>query len=86
MADIIQFPNINERAIAQFVEGFGLEYPNDAKKLFEIIGRFKGGGTMGKLFDALVEAFPDKKERILNTPIYAKIDGELVRVRLPEKD
>ena len=41
---------------------------------------------MGELFDELIEAFPDKKESILNFPMYAEIDGELVRVRLPDKD
>jgi hypothetical protein len=30
-------------------------------------------------------ALPDKKESILNFPMYAEVDGELVRVRLPEK-
>ncbi|MCK5418908.1 MAG: hypothetical protein KAI93_10390 [Desulfobacterales bacterium] len=87
MADIIQFPNQDERAIAQFVKGFGLEYPKDAEKFFEIFfGHEEGEKTVGELFDELIEAFPDKKESILNFPMYAEIDGELVRVRLPEKD
>ena len=87
MADIIQFPNQNERVLAQFVEGFGLEYPEDAEKFFEIFfGGEDGEKPVGELFDALIEAFPDKKESILNVPMYAEIDGELVRVRLPDKD
>ena len=87
MADIIQFQNQGERSIAQFVEGFGLEYPEDAEKFFEIFfGHEEGEKTVGELFDELIEAFPDKKESILNFPMYAEIDGELVRVRLPDKD
>jgi hypothetical protein len=31
-------------------------------------------------------AFPDKKESILNVPMYAEVDGKLVRATLPEKD
>ena len=87
MADIIQFQNQDERSIAQFIEGFGLEYPKDAEKFFEIFfGGEDGEKPVGELFDALIEAFPDKKESILNFPMYAEIDGELVRVRLPDKD
>ena len=87
MADIIQFPDQDERAIAQFIEGFGLEYPKDAEKFCEIFfGYEEGEKTVGELFDELIEAFPDKKESILNFPMYAEVDGELVRVRLPEKD
>ena len=87
MADIIQFPDQDEKAIAQFVEGFGLEYPKDAEKFFEIFfGYEEGEKTVGELFDELIEAFPDKKKSILNFPMYAEIDGELVRVRLPDKD
>jgi hypothetical protein len=87
MADIIQFPNQDERSIAQFIEGFGLEYPKDAEKFFEIFfGHEDAEKPVGELFDELIEAFPDKKESILNFPMYAEIDGELVRVRLPEKD
>ncbi len=87
MADVIQFPNQAERSIAQFVEGFGLEYPKDAKKFFEIFfGHEDGEKPVGELFDELIEAFPEKKESILNFPMYAEVDGELVRVRLPEKD
>ena len=87
MPDVIQFPNQNERALAQFVEGFGLEYPKDAEKFFEIFfGYEEGDKTVEELFDELIEAFPDKKESILNFPMYAEIDGELVRVRLPDRD
>ena len=87
MADIIQFQNEDERSIAQFIEGFGLEYPKDAEKFCEIFfGGEDGEKPVGELFDKLIEAFPDKKESILNFPMYAEIDGELVRVRLPDKD
>jgi hypothetical protein len=54
MADIIQFPDQNEKAIAQFVEGFGLEYPKDFKKFFEIFfGYEEGEKTVGEVFDEL---------------------------------
>ncbi len=62
MADIIQFPNQDERAIAQFVKGFGLEYPKDAEKFFEIFfGHEEGEKTVGELFDELIEAFRIKR-------------------------
>ena len=41
---------------------------------------------MGELFDELIEAFPEKRESILNFPMYTEIDGELVWATLPEKD
>jgi len=41
MADIIQFQNPDERSTAQFFEGFGLEYPKDAEKFFEIVFGYK---------------------------------------------
>jgi len=87
VADIKQFQNQDERSIAQFIEGFVLEYPKDVEKFFEIFfGHEDAEKPVGELFDELIEAFPDKKESILNFPMYAEIDGELVRVRLPEKD
>ena len=87
MADEIQFPKDNPRYIIKtFIEGFGLEYPEDAEKFFELMGIFDDGGTIGEFFDALVEAFPDKKESIMNFPMYTEVDGELVRIRFPEKD
>ena len=87
MAEVIQFPKDNPRYIIKtFIEGFGLEYPKDAEKFFEVFDRFEAGGTVGELFDALVEAFPDKRESILDFPMYTEVDGELVRIRFPEKD
>ena len=87
MSKILQFPNQEEESIAQsLVEGYGLEFPVDADKFFEIFLRFEDGGTVVELFDELIEAFPDKKESILSFPMYAEVDGELVRVKLPEKD
>ncbi len=62
------------------MERYGLEFPVDADKFFEIFLRFENGGAVGGLFDELIEAFPDKKESILNFPMYAEVDGELVRV------
>ena len=87
MADKRQFQNEAERSTAQFIEGFGLEYPKDAEKFCEIFFEYEEGEkTVGEVFDELIEAFPDKKESILNFPMYAEINGELVRVRLPDKD
>lgn len=54
----------------RFMEGFGLEFPKDAKKFAEIFTRFGDeGGTFGQLIDELVEAFPDKKESILSVTV-----------------
>ena len=89
MAEVIQFPIPKQNVmyiVKTFIEGFGLEFPKDYEKFAEVMGRFDDGGTVGELFDALIEAFPDKKESILDFPMYAEIDGKLVRVRLPEKD
>ena len=52
------------------MEGFGLEFPKDADKFFEIFERFAEGGTLGSLQDDLVEAFPEKRESILGVPVY----------------
>ena len=87
MAEVIRFPKDNPKYIIKtFIEGFGLEYPKDYPKFAEIMGRFDDGGTVGELFDALIEAFPDKKESILDFPMYTEVDGKLVRVRLPERE
>jgi hypothetical protein len=87
MAEVIQFPKENPTYIIKtFIESFGLEYPKDYEKFAEVMGRFDDGGTIGEFFDALVEAFPDKKESIMDFPMYTEIDGELVRIRFPEKD
>ena len=87
MSKILQFPNQEEESIAQsLVEGYGLEFPKDADKFFDIFFRFEDGGTVGELFDALVEAFPEKKESILNVPMYVEIDGELKRAKLLRED
>jgi hypothetical protein len=87
MADVIQFPKENEIYIIKiFIEGFGLEYPKDYPKFAEVFSRFDEWLTVGELFDVLIEAFPDKKESILDFPMYAEIDGKMVRVRLHEKD
>jgi hypothetical protein len=43
------------------------------------------GGTLGKMFDAMIEAFPDKKETILSIPVHRTTDGE-VQIHLLSKD
>ena len=60
----------------RFMEGFGLAFPEDVERFVEIFTRFsEDGGTLGQLFDDVMEAFPKKKERILNLPIYTGFDG-----------
>ena len=87
MADVIQFPKENPKYIIKtIIEGFGLEYPKDHPKFAEVFSRFDEMLTIGELFAALIEAFPDKKESILDFPMYAEVDGKMVRVRLPEED
>jgi hypothetical protein len=87
MADAIQFPKQDPTYIIKtFMEGFGLEYPKDLEKFSEVMNRFGDRGTVGEFFDALVEAFPEKKENIMNFPMYTEVDGELVQIRFPEKD
>ena len=68
----------------KFIKFFQFVYPLNESNVF--FGYEEGEKTVGELFDELIEAFPDKKESILNFPMYAEIDGELVRVRLPERD
>ena len=87
MADVIQFPKQDPTYIIKtFIEGFGLEFPKDYEKFAGVMGKFDDGGTIGEFFDALVEAFPEKKESIMNFPMYTEVDGKLVRIRFPEKD
>jgi hypothetical protein len=63
MADIRQFQNPDERSIAQFIEGFGLEYPEDAEKFSEIFfGHEDGEKPVGELFDELIELFRIKRK------------------------
>ena len=66
------------------LEGFGLDYPEDLEKFLEVLEASTGeGGTLGGMFEALIEAFPDKKDRILSIPLFTEIDGEVHRVALP---
>jgi hypothetical protein len=61
----------------RYMEAFGLEFPKDADRFLEILERFDNrGGTIGQLTDGLVEAFPEKKDRILSLPKYSEFDGE----------
>jgi hypothetical protein len=68
----------DEKCFTQkFMEGFGLEFPKDADRFVEIFTRFtEDGGMFGQLIDELVDAFPEKKDRILVLPIYSEFDGE----------
>jgi hypothetical protein len=68
-----------EKFISQnFMEGFGLDYPKDLEKFKEIFGTFTGnGGSLYQLFKDLAKAFPDKKEKILNAPMFTIMDGEV---------
>jgi hypothetical protein len=71
----------------KFMEGFGLEFPKDADNFVEIFSRFADeGGTFGQLIEELVEAFPEKKDRILGVPLFTEIDGEVYRATLPLED
>ena len=77
--------NHGEKSFTQkALEGFGLDYPDDVEKFLEVLEASTGeGGTLGGMFEALIEAFPDKKDRILNVPLFTEIDGEVHRVTLP---
>jgi hypothetical protein len=87
MAEVIRFPKENQTYIIKtFIEGFGLEFPKDYEKFTEVMDRFGDGGTIGEFFDALIEAFPDKKESILDFPMYIEVNGELIMIRFSEKD
>ena len=68
------------------VEGWGLEYPKDVEKFLEVFEKStEEGGTLGGIFEALIEAFPDKKETILRVPVHQTVDGE-VHLILPSKE
>ena len=68
-----------EKFITQkFMEGFGLDYPQDLERFNEVFVKFTGnGGSLYQLFKDLVEAFPDKKEKMLNAPMFTTLDGEV---------
>ena len=61
----------DEKCFTQrFMEAFGLEFPKDAYRFVEIFNRFsEDGGIFGQLIDELVEAFPEKRDRILGYTI-----------------
>jgi hypothetical protein len=88
MVDTLYDANQVEKSIAQkAVEGWGLDYPDDVEKLVEVLEETTGeGGTLGGIFQALIEAFPDKKDRILSIPMFTEIDGQVYRVTLPMED
>jgi hypothetical protein len=67
-----------EKFITQkFIEGFGLDYPEDLEKFHEVFFKFTDkGGSLNQLFKDLVKAFPDKKEKILNVSMFKTIDKE----------
>ena len=74
-----------EKFITQnFMEGFGLDYPKDLEKFNEVFRKYTAnGGSLYQLFKDLVEAFPDKKEKILNAPMLATLDGEADEAKPP---
>ena len=74
-----------EKFITQkFLESFGLDYPEDLEKFHEVFFKFTDkGGSLNQLFKDLIEAFPEKKDRILNVPLFTEIDREINRVTLP---
>ena len=66
-----------QKSVTQkFIEGFGLEFPQDAEKFIEIFERFADGGTLGQFTADLCEAFPEKRESILSVPVYVDKDDE----------
>jgi ABC-type glycerol-3-phosphate transport system substrate-binding protein len=61
----------------KFMEDFGLDYPKDLEKFHEVLFKITDrGGSLNQLFTDLVEAFPDKKEKILKAPMFKTIDGK----------
>ena len=77
-----------EKFIArEFMEDFGLDYPEDLEKFHAVFFKFTAeGGSLDQLFKDLIEAFPEKKDRILNVPLFAEIDGEMNRATLPVEE
>ena len=68
----------------EFMEGFGLNYPEDLEKFNEVFSNFtREGGSQNQLFKDLVEIFPDKKEKILNAPMLTTLDGEVLEGKPP---
>jgi len=62
----------------KFMEGFGLDYPEDLEKFNEVFSNFtREGGSPNQLFKDLVEVFPNKREKIRNAPMFKNIDGEV---------
>jgi hypothetical protein len=68
-----------EKFITQrFMEDFGLHYPQDLEKFNDIFFKFtREGGSLNQLFKDLAEAFPDKKEKIRNAPMFKATGGEV---------
>jgi len=70
-----------------FMEGFGLHYPEDLEKFHEVFFKFTSeGGSQNQLFKDLVRASPDKKEKIQNAPMFANIEKEIHGGRLATDD
>ena len=54
----------------EYIESFGLEFPQDFDKFLEIFKKFsEQDKTFDQFVDELIEAFPDKKESILNATV-----------------
>jgi len=77
-----------EKFITQnFMEGFGLDYPEDLEKFHEVFFNFtREGGSLNQLFKDLVQVFPDKKEKIQNAPMFTTTEKEVPVGRLATDD
>jgi hypothetical protein len=77
-----------EKFITQkFMEGFGLDYPEDLEKFNEVFSNFtREGGSPNQLLEDLVKAFHDKNEKIRNAPMFTTIDGEVHDIQLGTDD
>ena len=59
----------DEKCMTQkLVEGFGLEFPKDARKFAEIFLKSEDE-NFDQLLNDLAEAFPEKRESILGVPV-----------------
>ena len=79
--------NHGEKSFTQkAVEGWGLDYPQDVEKFLEVLEESTGeGGTLEGMFNAMIKAFPEKKETILSIPVHRTADGE-IQIHLLSKD
>ena len=60
----------DEKCMTQkLMEGFGLEFPKDARKFAEIFLKSEDG-DLDQLLNDLVKTFPEKRESILSVPVH----------------